>query len=596
MICLLLFAGWSVIACSTVPQPAEDLALSGSGDTAIDTPAESASSSRSYGAARRPETVSGTRNAPLHSRQALLDEALDACQTAQEYWQNGDLDSALEALDRAYALILQADGDIDPKLMQQKEDLRFTIAKRILEIHASRHIVVSGQHQAIPMVRNRHVDAEIERLTGPERGFFIRSLQRSGRYRTMIVAALREAGLPEALSWLPLIESGFRVDALSPARALGLWQFIPSTGHKFGLQRDTYIDERLDPHKSTAAAVAYLTELHSIFGDWTTVLAAYNCGEGRVLRTIRSQNINYLDNFWDLYERLPNETARYVPRFLATLHILENPARYGMEEIQPDAPPVFETVEVTRRVTLKDVAAALQIDEQELHLLNPELRHRIVPADGYLLKVPGGRSETLTAVLDQLPESTIEARPESAGVVLHQVKRGETLTTIARQHRTSVSAIMRANHLRRSNHIQAGMALKIPTRAGAAAPKAEPADKVQRTAAAKPATVSPARAVRHTVKSGDSLWNIAQRYDTTVQKIQTANKLSGARLSIGQTLVIPARGEPLAAARQKTYKVKKGDTPLMIANRHKIPLERLLRLNRLSPRCTIYPGQQLFVE
>ena len=111
---------------------------------------------------------------------------------------------------------------------------------------------------------------------------------------------------------------------LSPARALGLWQFIPSTGYKFGLKRDNYIDERMNPEKSTQAAIAYLKALHQIFGDWTTVLAAYNWGERRVLKAIRSQNINYLDNFWDLYERIPRETARYVPRFLATLYILKH--------------------------------------------------------------------------------------------------------------------------------------------------------------------------------------------------------------------------------------------------------------------------------
>ena len=119
----------------------------------------------------------------------------------------------------------------------------------------------------------------------------------------------------------------FKINAYSRARALGLWQFIPSTGYKFGLSRDEWIDERMDVEKSTQAAIAYLKELHNMFGDWLTVLAAYNCGEGKVLRVISRQNINYLDGFWDLYRQLPHETARYVPRFLATLHIVKEPAK-----------------------------------------------------------------------------------------------------------------------------------------------------------------------------------------------------------------------------------------------------------------------------
>ena len=342
--------------------------------------------------------------------QPVMDEALDFCQVAQDFWQKGDLENALDALDQAYSLILSAEGD-DPKIMQQKEDLRFLISKRILEIYASRHIVVNGNHNAIPRSMNRHVEDEIKRFTNGERSFFIASHRRSGRYRPFIVKALKEAGLPEALSWLPLIESGFKVSALSRARALGLWQFIPSTGYKFGLKRDMYVDERIDPVKATHAAVAYLKELHQIFGDWTTVLAAYNCGEGRVLRVIRSQNVNYLDNFWDLYERLPRETARYVPRFLATLHIISNPKKYGMPELTADPPMAYETIDISRRVHLKNVAKVLGTSEKELRELNPELRYQITPEETYALKVPPGLGEVLTARLDQVPTSLKPQRP-----------------------------------------------------------------------------------------------------------------------------------------------------------------------------------------
>jgi len=160
---------------------------------------------------------------------------------------------------------------------------------------------------------NDHVAREIRSLQTVERNFFIDSYYRSGMYRPHIVAQMKKAGLPEDLSWLPLIESGFKVKALSRARALGLWQFIASTGYRFDLRRDRWVDERMDLERSTDAAINYLTTLHDLFGDWTTVLAAYNCGEANVLRVIRQQHVNYLDNFWDLYTRLPAETARYVP-------------------------------------------------------------------------------------------------------------------------------------------------------------------------------------------------------------------------------------------------------------------------------------------
>ena len=328
--------------------------------------------------------------------QSLLDEALDLCQVSQDFWQNGELENALDALDQAYALILKVDPADQTKFIQQKEDLRYTISKRILEIYASRNIVVNGSHNAIQRVMNKHVQAEIDRFTkGSEREFFIESYRRSGRYRPYIVAALKEAGLPEELSWLPLIESGFKVTALSRSRALGLWQFIPSTGYKFGLKRDKFIDERMDPMKSTQAAIDYLKELHAIFGDWTTVLAAYNCGEGKVLSVIRDQNVNYLDNFWDLYERLPWETARYVPRFLATLQILDQPETFGFNLPDVQMPLQYETVSMSKQVRLKDVARSIGVEEEVLSELNPELRYKICPEDRYPLKVPLDKSDIM---------------------------------------------------------------------------------------------------------------------------------------------------------------------------------------------------------
>ncbi|MCK5098411.1 MAG: lytic transglycosylase domain-containing protein, partial [Desulfobacteraceae bacterium] len=214
----------------------------------------------------------------LINNQNNIDYALQIYRLAQKMWEEGNLNKALTNLDKAYETILKLDSGLPPEIDQQKEDLRYMISKRILEIYASRHIVVNGNHDEIPIIINDHVQREIKRFTGKERRFFIQSLERSAEYRPYMVSQLKKAGLPEELSWLPLVESGYKVRAFSSARALGLWQFIPSTGYKFGLKRNYYIDERLDPKKATDAAISYLTELHKIFGDWTTALAAYNCG------------------------------------------------------------------------------------------------------------------------------------------------------------------------------------------------------------------------------------------------------------------------------------------------------------------------------
>ncbi|MBA3028599.1 MAG: LysM peptidoglycan-binding domain-containing protein [Desulfobacteraceae bacterium] len=530
------------------------------------------------------------RNGNSDKSQPELDEALDLCGLAQEYWEKGELENALETLDQAYALILDvADAQSNPKFIQQKEDLRFLISKRILEIYASRNTVVSGNFNEIPLTLNKHVQAEIDLFTsGRENNFFLSSYQRSGLYRDYIVSQLKAAGIPEELSWLPLIESGFKVNALSTARALGLWQFIPSTGYKFGLNRDKYIDERLDPVKSTQAAIAYLKELHSMFGDWSTVLAAYNCGEGRVLRLIKDQNINYLDNFWDLYEKLPSETARYVPRFLATLHIIKNPEKYGLKLPEPYPAFSYDTVAVSKQVHLKDMAAKIGVPVKDLKDLNPELRHGILPNEEYTLRLPVNKGKILLASIDEIPISqTPNPFPSAYGK--HVVSTGETLSSIARKHNTSINKIIYANGLQRSNHIAPGDQLKIPMRGTVVYDDR------------KPSTRSTKKVTNYTVKRGDSLYIIAKKYGTTAHDIQQYNKLSTKNLSIGQKLKIPTIKETeLAKApdskSKSVYIVQAGDSPFFIAKKHKMTVTQLLSLNSLSQKCKIFPGQRLYVR
>ncbi len=515
--------------------------------------------------------------------QQSLDEALEFCQTSQDFWGQGDFENAVDALDQAYSLLLSVDSSDDTKLIQQKEDIRFMICKRMLEIYASRHIVATGNHDAIPMVMNRYVEREIKLFQGLERKFFVESYRRSGRYRPEIVKALEEAGLPKELSWLPLIESGFKVKALSRARALGLWQFIPSTGYKFGLKRNEWIDERMDVTKSTRAAIDYLRELHNMFGDWTTVMAAYNCGEARVLRVIRNQNINYLDNFWDLFEKLPYETARYVPRFLAALHIINNPEKFGFDLNEVDCPEAYETVTVAKRMRLKDMGKEMGISDGTLEALNPELRYMATPPDPYELKVPEGKGSVLIAKVDSVPAWT----PPKSLYGYHRVRRGETLSHLAARYGTSASAIARANNISTRSIIRVGQRLQIPSR-GASRIYAE---------ASQPVDSGLSGPIDYRVRRGDSLWLLARRYNTNIKEIMRLNNLRTTRLHVGQKLVIRGGTEAVETTTEtKQYRVKRGDSPYKIALAHNMKLERLLRINNLTPRSRIYPGQLLSIE
>jgi len=515
------------------------------------------------------------------SAQEEIDRALELCGSAQTLWEQGEIENALAELDMAYSAILNLDTEIHPLFSQQKEDIRYMISKRILEIYASRNIVVTGNHDAIPVIINAHVQKEINLLTGPEKKFFIQSMERAGRYQPFIIEELKKAGIPEELSWLPLIESGFKIRALSPARALGLWQFIPSTGYKFGLNRDYFVDERLDPVKSTHAAIAYLKELHGMFGDWSTVLAAYNCGEGRVLRTIRTQNINYLDNFWDLYEKLPTETARYVPRFLATLHIVRNLDLYNMKNVRPLAPFQYQTCQVKNQIKLSDIAKEIGVNADLLNDLNPELRYALLPPDEYSLRIPSTKIDSFLAKIDKIKPSTTPPEQYS----YHKVRKGENLSAIAKRYNTTLHKIASNNKLSKKGRLVAGKVLKIP------------GEGASRTAG-KSATRVPEKTVKYTVKRGDNLWLIAGRYKTTTKKIMAANKFGNSGILIGQEINIPSESVPSRKrpASNSTHFVQNGDNPFTIATKYNMTLHQLLALNNLKEGSKIFPGQKRIVE
>jgi membrane-bound lytic murein transglycosylase D len=516
------------------------------------------------------------------SEQKKIEEALDLYQEGVDAWSRGDWAEAIQSFDDSFQIIYNIDTDKYPDIAQQKEDLRLLISKRIVEIYASRSHLHTDLSREIPLTLNEYVAREIKSFQTVERSFFIESCYRSGMYRGYIAEQMKKAGLPEDLSWLPLIESGFKVKALSRARALGLWQFIASTGYRFDLRRDRWVDERMDLERSTQAAINYLTTLHDLFGDWTTVLAAYNCGEANVLRVIREQRVNYLDNFWDLYTRLPAETARYVPRFIASLHIIKDPEKYGFPELTVAPPLSYTKVQINKQMRLQDVALALNLSLDKLHDLNPALRNGATPDYSYRLNVTAEAAPLLASAIDQIPEW----RAPKIILSRHRVRRGETISSIARKYRVSPEEILRANRLKRPRYLRPGRVLRIPredgistassedsttrtrarhtrkTAAGkghkglqnAALDASSPPDGSaasvgqlavnSRTAATDPRGEAGAQpqTIRYRVKDGDTLFGIAKRFNTTVDEIKVLNALTSNIVKVGQFIHVPNAG------------------------------------------------------
>ncbi len=461
---------------------------------------------------------------------SFLEDALATYQEAQAALDRGETETALAKLDEAYGLILRAETPPDSVLCQEKNDLRILIAQRIQQLYASHLKTPAAGNGTIPLVENKWVEAEIRSFQTREKSYFLDAYKRSGLYRPMIVEEFRKAGLPDQLSWVPIIESGFKARALSPARALGMWQFIRSTGYRFGLKQDKYVDERMDPLKATRAAIQFLTVLHDFFGDWTTALASYNCGEFRVQSVIKAQKIDYLDNFWDLFSNLPYETARFVPRIIAVMLIIESPAKYGFTLPVPDEPVACETVRVSQPVKLASLASSLGLDPVLLTFLNSELRHDSTPNYEYDLKVPAGYGEKVAAALPNIPRYI----PPDAVYGWHSVRSGDTLGALARRYRTTAQAIMRLNGIKNPKTLRIGQKLKIPGKGD----PSEPEPGTRTAAAAAPAA---SKDVAYTVKEGDTLFTLARQFNTTVDRIKTANGLEDDSLSVGQKLVIADR-------------------------------------------------------
>ena len=383
-------------------------------------------------------------------------------------------------------------------------------------------------------------------------------LARAGRYLPLMQGIFEEHGLPGDLCYLPIIESGYNTSAYSYARAMGPWQFIASTGKNYGLQRDWWFDQRRDFVRSTDAAARYLKTLYTMFDDWYLALAAYNGGEGRVGRTIKSQKTK---DFWRM--RLRKETENYVPLYLAALIIAKDPERFGFH-VEPEPPIQFDQVSVDKPIELKVVARHLNCDLAELQALNPEILRGVTPPHNraYPLRVPLGHKEAFELAYAKIPQS------ERTEWVKHTIRKGETLSTIARKYGTSVTAIRDANRMRTSRII-AGRNLTVPVAMGYQPERSG-------------RTVSRSGDGSYRVRAGDTLWEIARAHRTSVTTLARLNNLSSRhRIYPGQILQVPGSKVLASGGSPITYVVKRGDNLTRIAGRFGIAVNDILSLNKL---------------
>jgi membrane-bound lytic murein transglycosylase D len=293
----------------------------------------------------------------------------------------------------------------------------------------------------------------IEIFANEQKEYFAKRLARSGRYFPMIAQVLQDAGLPQELAYLALIESNFQPHAVSPSGAVGLWQFIPQTARRFGLRIDSWVDERRDPVKSTRAAAAYLKELHARFGRWYLATAAYNAGQGAIHRAMKDSGAK---DFWSLSAKakLSDETRNFVPKFVAATLIATRPQKYGFDRIEYDAPLSYDEVEVAGNSQLALLAAMSGTDTEALQDLNPELLRSHTPPgeDRFRLKLPAGSG----ALVEQLQQGETAALK----LVVHEVQRGDTLFALARRYRQNVKRLMEFNGLT-SSTLRIGQKLTI---------------------------------------------------------------------------------------------------------------------------------------
>lgn len=574
-----------------------------------------------------------TDSSKTAAAQTDVNEALNKAESfyaiGVHYFQISQLDSAQAAYEQSLAILSEL--DLDPEqnpdlaarmerlLNEIEEDYRLTlISSGTLSSDASvtafrelfsdlknfKNLKESGFVHEFNAADSSNYDIEIEWNSRVEnsliylqtvaRNKFTTYLERSAVYLPLMEKIFKEKGLPHDLVYLPLIESGFNASAYSYAKASGFWQFISSTGKLYGLDHNWWFDERRDFEKATEAAASHLKDLYNMFGSWNLALAAYNAGAGRISRQIKREKTN---DFWKL--DLAKQTETYVPLFMASVIIAKQPQKYGFNP-NYQQPLEFETSKINKCLSFKNISAKIGIPVSDLERLNPELLRGMTPPDAtdYVLRIPKGYQESFAAVYDDLT-----AEP-ALSWTKHRVKKGETVTSVARKYGVSVATIQQANDLSKGKRLTAGQILTVPlqygnkTKPDAASVilNAPPVSNVKETFQERSQSAVKNNPSRYMVKSGDTLWEIAAAFGVSISELKRLNNISVNTVYAGRWLKIP---EPSQDSRIQTaqitydiYTVRRGDNLSKIANHYGIRPEDIKEINRLRSN-ELYVGMSL---
>jgi membrane-bound lytic murein transglycosylase D len=463
---------------------------------------------------------------------------------------------------------------------------------------------------SLPEINNERIERELNwYLRHP--GYLARVQQRAEPYLHLILNEIEAKNIPGELALLPIVESAFLPEAYSKSDASGLWQFIPATGRLYGLQQNAWYDGRRDVYASTKAAAAFLKHLGETFdGDWHLALASYNYGKGNVRKAIeKNENLNLPTDYWSL--DLPKETADYVPRLLAIAKIFANADKYNIA-LQPiPNKPYCELVDAQSQLDLNKAAELANTPLNEFLKLNPGFNHSSTAPQGpHHLLIPVAKAQLFKQNLAQLPydqrvdmkryqaETMAQMRHAEIQTVpsQHKVKAGESLASIANKNNTTPQSIRQANHLA-SNSIHSGMVLKMPS--------------PQKTLS-EPFNVKTVNNTSggqtYVVKSGDTFWNIAQKFSVSVSDIAKWNKIAPkSSLVLGQKLTIKASPQQAASVASKavvssaagirsiSYTVKQGDSLAQISRKFNVSIADLRKWNPLAVNSSLTPGKKLKV-
>lgn len=442
---------------------------------------------------------------------------------------------------------------------------------------------------AIPDLASPAVDRWLRFYTR-DPAYLRRMADRAGQYLYDIVENVEARGMPMELALLPFVESAFQPEALSKAKAAGLWQFMPATGNDYSLNQNLWRDDRQDVLQSTRAALDYFEYLHGMFGDWQLALAAYNWGEGSVSRAIaRAKRAGRAADYAHL--RMPRETADYVPKLEAIKRIIENPSKYGIELPDVGNEPFFVTITKPRDIDTKTAAELAGMPLEEFRALNPSYKLPVIVAShNNVMLLPADRVDYF---IDNLASWMDSGQPLSRWST-YKLQQGETLAAVAERAGMSESFLREVNGIPKGRQALPNSTLLILSDAG---------DDISADDADARLRLSPQttwRRVTYRVRPGDTLSTIARRWHITMKSIVTANRLRSDRLRAGQRLILtvpnveraPIQQASRSTGSHKIHAVSSGETLSSIARRYGVSVSALRTTNRISGN-VIRPGQRL---